>query len=74
MKQAGTDVTEAIAVSDGFRPVESEAPRRDGTLLMVEAYVAIWVVLMFFVVVSGVKMRRLEGRIAKLERVVVERG
>jgi len=50
--------------------VEGGAPQRDGTVLLVEAYVAIWMVLMVAMLLSYLKQRRLDARIARLERAI----
>ena len=50
-----------------FRPYEGGAPQRDGALLMVEAYAAIWLILMVVVLLGHLKQRRLDARIARLE-------
>jgi len=64
--------TTATEVSDsvpsGFRSIDGDASQRDGAVLMVEAYAAAWVILMGFVLAGVLKQRRLEDRIARLER------
>lgn len=51
-----------------FRPYEGGEEQRDGALLMVEAYAAIWIVLMAVVLLGHLKQRALDARIARLER------
>ena len=54
----------------GFRAVEFDVPQRDGTVLLIAAYVAVWVILMGFVLAGSFKLRRLEARIARMERML----
>jgi hypothetical protein len=60
-----------------FRPYEGDQPQRDGAVLMVEAYAAIWLILMTVVLLGHFKQRRLDARIGRLEmamdRVIEER-
>ncbi len=58
----------SATVPSGFRPVEGAAPQRDGAVLMVEAYVAVWLILLVFVLAGYLRQRRLDGRIARLEK------
>jgi hypothetical protein len=57
----------STTVPSGFRPVEGAAPQRDGAVLMVEAYVAVWLILMVFVLAGYFRQRRLDARLARLE-------
>ena len=50
-----------------FRPYEGES-QRDGSVLMVEAYAAIWIILMVVVLLGHLKQRALDARIARLEQ------
>jgi hypothetical protein len=61
------NVEPVTSVPSGFRPVEGGEPQRDGALLMVEAYAAVWVILMVVVLFGHLRQRRLDARIARLE-------
>ena len=57
-------------VSEGFRPADAGIPRHDGTVLVLEAYIAIWILLMGFVLAGLRKLRRVEARISRLETAI----
>lgn len=57
--------------SDGFRPVQGQAPQHDGAKLMAQAYVALWVILLVFVWMGHRKQRLLSERIERLEKVLM---
>jgi CcmD family protein len=54
--------------STSFRPVEGGTEMRSGTVLLVEAYAAIWLVLMVWLVMLWNKQRSLHGRLDDVER------
>jgi CcmD family protein len=56
--------------STAFRPVENQKPLQSGEKLLVEAYAAIWLILLFFVLMSWRRQRTLDRRIADLEAAV----
>jgi hypothetical protein len=51
-----------------FRRVEGGAETTSGTVLLVEAYVALWVILFAFLFISWRRQARIDARIAELER------
>jgi len=51
-----------------FRAVEGGAETTSGGTLLVEAYVALWIILFGFVVVSWRRQSRIDARVAELER------
>jgi CcmD family protein len=68
---------EAVTLSDQpsgeqrsteFRPVEGGTETMDGPTLLVEAYVAVWLILFAFIFVSWRRQSRLDARIDELER------
>jgi CcmD family protein len=56
--------------STAFRPVEGGTEMQSGEKLLVEAYVAIWIVLFAFVLISWRRQRKLDERVASLEAAV----
>ena len=54
--------------STSFRPVEGGQEMRSGTVLLVEAYAAIWMVLMVWLLMLWRKQRELHGRLDEVER------
>ncbi len=50
-----------------FRAVQGGSETRSGTVLLVEAYAAVWIILFAFVWQSFRKQRRLETRLSDLE-------
>lgn len=61
------------ARSTAFRPVEGGGETRSGTVLLVEAYAAIWLILFAMLWLGFRKQRRLDTRLQELER-TIERG
>jgi hypothetical protein len=53
-----------------FRAVEGGTETRSGTVLLVEAYAAIWLILFVMLVLGFLKQRRLDARIGELEKVL----
>src|SRR5262245_19849458 len=53
--------------SQAFRPVEGGGEMQSGERLLVIAYMAIWILVVFFVVMSFRKQARLGQRIVALE-------
>lgn len=60
-----------VQPSDGFRPVQGQAPQHDGAKLMAQAYVALWVILLVFVWMGHRKQRHLGARIERLEKALM---
>lgn len=56
--------------SSEFRAVEGGGERHNGTVLLVEAYTAIWLILFGIVFVTFRKQRRLEARLELLETAI----
>ncbi len=54
--------------STSFRPVEGGPEMRSGTVLLVEAYAAIWLVLMVWLLMLWRKQRTLHERLDEVER------
>jgi CcmD family protein len=55
------------ARSSEFRAVEGGAEARSGTVLLVEAYAAIWLIIFGFIWLTFRRQRKLDSRIAELE-------
>jgi len=51
----------------GFRAVENGGETRSGTVLLVEAYAALWLVLFVFIWMSFRKQRAIDARLRDLE-------
>ena len=62
--------TVSSTIPGEFRPVEQAAPQRDGTVLMIEAYAFVWMILMIFVLTGYLRQRRLDARIERLESAI----
>ncbi len=56
--------------STTFQPVEGGNEVHSGTTLMVEAYAAIWMVVMFWLILLWRKQATLNGRIDELEKAI----
>ena len=67
MQNAAPATSTSNAPITEFRPVEGGPPARSGTVLMIEAYTAVWVILLVVLVLGFRKQRRLDERIARLE-------
>ena len=57
-----------------FRAVEGGTQVASGEVLLVEAYSAIWLILMGFLLVGWRRQKQVEQRIADLERALAERA
>jgi hypothetical protein len=57
-----------------FRAVEGGPEIASGEVLLVEAYAALWVVLLGFLLVGWRRQKRMEARIAELERALAARS
>ncbi len=68
----------AATTSEGrataFRAVEGGGNTRSGAILMVEAYVVIWLLVMFLVWRTMRRLGQIDGRIAQLESDLQARG
>jgi CcmD family protein len=51
-----------------FRPVQGGTETTSGGTLLIEAYAAIWVILLGFLLVSWRRQSRIDARVAELER------
>ena len=51
-----------------FRPVEGGRETTSGELLLIEAYAALWIILLGFLLVSWRRQSRIDARVAELER------
>ena len=58
--------------STSFRAVEGGPEMRSGTVLLVEAYAAIWMVLMVWLLMLWRKQRELHGRLDEVERALAK--
>jgi hypothetical protein len=63
-----TTTTQAAPRETAFRRVEGGGETTSGTVLLIEAYVALWVILFAFVFISWRRQSRIDSRIAELER------
>ena len=61
-----TTGTTTQPTEDGFQPVQGGGTNRSGTILLVEAYVALWLLLMLFVWKTHARQRRIEARLEQL--------
>ncbi len=64
---SATPTTNPDDRSTEFRAVEGGGAVHSGTVLLVEAYAAIWLILFAFIWLTFRKQRRLDTRIAELE-------
>lgn len=68
-----TTTTTAPGVDDratDFRAVEGGAEQRDGSVLMVEAYVVLWLILMTWLFTLWRKQKSLHTRLDDLEKTI----
>jgi len=56
-----------------FRAVEGGAEIASGSTLLVEAYAAIWLILLGFLLIGWRRQSRIEARMAELERALLPR-
>jgi len=63
-----TTTTQTGPRETAFRRVEGGAETTSGTVLLVEAYVALWIILFAFLFFSWRRQSRIDARIAELER------
>jgi len=54
-----------------FRAVEGGGETMSGSTLLVEAYAALWLIVLGFVLVSWRRQSRIDARVEELERAVV---
>jgi hypothetical protein len=66
--------TSATTAADGtgFKPVKGGSEMQSGEMLLVEAYAAIWVVVLAFVALAWSRNRKVEARIASLEGAIAK--
>lgn len=57
----------------GFRAVSGGPELANGSVLLVEAYAAIWILALAFVAMTWRRMVRLEGRLSTLDRALAAR-
>lgn len=65
-----TTTTAADPRATEFRAVEGGSETRSGTVLLVEAYAAIWLILFAMLLLGHFKQRRIDARIDELEKAV----
>jgi hypothetical protein len=53
--------------SQSFQPVEGGGELRSGELLLVEAYAAIWAIVLVFILLSWRRQQRIDARVDALE-------
>ena len=71
MSSDPTDTTTTTSVdprATQFRAVEGGTETRSGTVLLVEAYAAIWLILFGMLLLGHFKQRRIDARIDELEK------
>ncbi len=56
--------------STDFRAVEGSGESMSGETLLVEAYAAVWIILLGFVLVSWRRQARIDARVAELEQAI----
>ncbi len=54
----------------GFNAVDDQTQMQSGEALLIEAYIAIWVLLFGFIFVAWRRTRRVEDKIADLEKAI----
>ena len=69
-----SDITTPEGRDAGFRAVSGGPEVANGTVLLVEAYAAIWVLLVAFILVTWRRMARLENKLCELDRGLASRG
>ena len=55
-----------------FQPVQGGADTTSGSTLLVEAYAAIWIILLGFLLLGWRRQSRLEAKVKELERAVAK--
>jgi CcmD family protein len=58
--------------SSEFRAVEGGPEVRSGTLLLVEAYAAIWLILFGFIWLTHRRQKKLDDRIVEIENALIK--
>lgn len=56
--------------SSEFRAVEGGGEVRSGTVLLVEAYAAMWLIIFAFIFITFRKQQKLDSRIVELETAI----
>jgi CcmD family protein len=64
----GPDAPEGAPRGTEFRAVEGGGETTSGGTLLVEAYAAIWLILLGFLLVSWRRQSRIDARVSELER------
>ena len=54
----------------GFNAVNDQKEMQSGEALLIEAYIAIWVLLFAFIVIAWKRTRKAEDKIAELEKAI----
>jgi len=54
----------------GFNAVDNNTQMQSGEALLVEAYIAIWVLLFGFIVLAWLRTRKVEDKVAELEKAI----
>jgi hypothetical protein len=63
-----TGTTQAAPRESTFRRVEGGGETTSGSVLLIEAYAALWLILLAFLFVSWRRQSRIDERVADLER------
>jgi len=72
--QAQTVPTEPGQRSTEFRAVEGGTEMVSGGTLLVEAYAALWLILLAFLLVSWRRQARIDARVDELEKALARSG
>jgi hypothetical protein len=68
LASAPADTEAAAPRETTFRPVEGGRETTSGELLLIEAYAALWIILLGFLFISWRRQSRIDARVAELER------
>ena len=71
---AQTTQAEPAQRSTEFRAVEGGTVRVSGGTLLVEAYAALWLILLAFLLISWRRQARIDARVDELEKAVARGG
>lgn len=74
LARAQTTATEPAQRSTEFRAVEGGTEMVSGGTLLVEAYCALWIILLGFLLVSWRRQARIDARVDELEKALARSG
>ncbi len=60
----------ASSAPAGFNAVDDSTQMQSGEALLIEAYIAIWVLLFAFIVLAWLRTRKVEDKVAELEKAI----